>query len=322
MKSRNPFVWGAVCAALVLTATTSTVRGQRSQPQRQVQGQNETPFNVGGHEWASKQAFVEHGGRCSTRNVGPDEEREIDQIVADFINRRGGGDPFASLSGGVIDVYFHVINKGTGIANGNVPDSQITAQINVLNNAFGGWGWSFRLVATDRTTNATWYTMGPGSSAETQAKNALRRGTADDLNIYSANPGGGYLGWATFPQSYASDPKDDGIVVLFSSLPGGSADPYNEGDTATHEVGHWLGLFHTFQGGCAKKPSGGDAVSDTSPERSPAYGCPVGRDTCRGDGPDPIENFMDYTDDDCMDEFTAGQDARMDALFTAYRQGK
>jgi hypothetical protein len=322
MNLKNPLLWGAVCTALALTATTSTVRGQKGQAQRQAQGQNETPFSIAGHEWKNKQAFVDHGGRCSTRNVGPDEEREIDQIVADFIRRRGGGDPFANVTGGTINVYFHVINKGSGFSNGDVPGSMISAQISVLNNAFGAWGWSFNLVSVSRTTNATWYTMGPGSNAETQAKFALRQGTADDLNIYTANPGGGLLGWATFPQNYNSDPKDDGVVVLFSSLPDGGAEPYDEGDTATHEVGHWMGLFHTFQGGCAKKATAGDQVSDTPAERSPAYGCPVGRDSCKGGGLDPIENFMDYTDDACMFEFTPGQDARMDALFTTYRQGK
>jgi hypothetical protein len=235
----------------------------------------------------------------------------------------GGGGGGTVVKGGVINVYFHVINNGTSLAAGNIPDSQIAAQMDVLNAAYAGTGWSFILVGTDRTTNATWYTMTPGSTAEAQAKNALRQGSADDLNVYTANIGGGLLGWATFPSNYASKPKDDGVVVLFSSLPGGTAAPYNLGDTATHEVGHWMGLYHTFQGGCARQTSGGDIVADTAAEKSPAYGCPVGRDSCATlPDVDPIYNFMDYTDDACMVEFTPGQDTRIDSVFSAYRFGK
>jgi pregnancy-associated plasma protein-A len=252
--------------------------------------------------------------KCGTRDL---DEATV-AAIEDYTRRTLQLSPLPAVTGGVIDVYWHTITNTSG--QGALSSQAINAQMNVLNSAYAASGWSFRLVATDTTANNSWFTMGSGSTAETQAKSALRRGTADDLNIYTANLGGGLLGWATFPSSYSSRPKDDGVVILYSSLPGGSAAPYNEGDTATHEVGHWMGLYHTFQGGCNGQ---GDSVSDTPAERSPAYGCPAGRDSCRNKpGLDPIENFMDYTDDDCMDRFTAGQDGRMDTQFTTYRFGK
>ena len=257
--------------------------------------------------------------RYCPMNPTAEEQRSID---ADFNFRRSvlGAAAEASVTGGTINVYVHVIRTSAGA--GAPTSAQMNNQISVLNAAYGKWGWSFNVVSTDYTNNSTWYTATNGTTAERDMKNALRQGTADDLNVYYNNMGGGLLGWATFPSSYTSQPNMDGVVVLSASLPGGSASPYNLGDTATHEVGHWMGLYHTFQGGCS---GSGDSVSDTPAERSPAYGCPTGRDSCAGKrypGLDPISNFMDYTDDACMNTFSAGQDTRMDSMFSTYRFGK
>jgi hypothetical protein len=250
---------------------------------------------------------------CSFIEPTDSQKEQIEEYVA----ANGHNVSFAGTV--TIPVWVHVIRNSTG-TQGNVTDAVIAEQIAVLNDSYDGstggvdTGFRFSLAGITRTNNSTWFAM--GSSGEAAAKAALRVGGAETLNIYTANPGGGLLGWATFPSWYSSDPDDDGVVVLYSSLPGGSAAPYNEGDTATHEVGHWLGLYHTFQGGCSKN---NDYVADTAREKSAAFGCPVGRNTCAQAGVDPIENFMDYTDDDCMFEFTSGQAARMSSLYAAYR---
>lgn len=244
---------------------------------------------------------------------------------------------FLAVGSVAIPVYFHVINRGAGIANGDVPESMLDAQINVLNDAYsgltGGDNTPFRFVkaGVTRTTNESWFLMprpsdnGTRSAAEIQAKTALHQGGAISLNIYTAlpstvAPNEVILGWATFPEDYAEDSiasSMDGVVLRHATLPGGSEFGFNEGDTATHEVGHWLGLYHTFQNGCT---STGDFVNDTPAEFSGASGCPTGRDSCTSfPGVDPIENFMDYSDDSCMFKFTPGQSTRMDSMYYSFR---
>src|SRR4051812_29289563 len=151
--------------------------------------------------------------RCGTRVVGDDEMRAVSDKLAAAKRPGGGGGGGGLPAGGVvIPVYFHVINKGPSLAEGNVPDSMIAAQLQVLNAAYASSGLSFALVSTDRTTNAAWFDgLVPGSAAETQMKTALRTGGKNALNLYSANIGNDLLGWATFPQDYASSPSKDGV---------------------------------------------------------------------------------------------------------------
>jgi hypothetical protein len=216
-----------------------------------------------------------------------------------------------------INTYVHVIHDG-GV--GKVTQAQVDAQIAALNQGYSAFGFQFVLAGIDFTDNHNWYE----AKSEKQWKAALRQGTGDDLNLYT-NEGKGLLGWSYFPSGYAKQPVLDGVVVAWGTLPGanqpGVSDipgyDYNEGDTATHEIGHWLGLYHTFQSGCS---GDGDFVTDTNKEQGPNYDC-TPLSTCN-DGADPIHNFMDYGDDVCLTEFTAGQTARMQSQWATYRAGK
>jgi Pregnancy-associated plasma protein-A len=279
---------------------------------------------------AAKALAAKERQHCGTRDIDETIATQYEAALDEFNARRNPGQ--IRRSGAVtIGVYFHVINKGKGLANGDVTIKMLRDQIDVLNAAYAGTDpaagataantpFRFALVGVDRTTNADWFNAGIDSAAEREMKTALHVGGANTLNFYVTNAGGNLLGWATFPFWYEADPTQDGVVVLYSSLPGGNCcEPrtYNQGDTGTHEVGHWLGLFHTFQGGCAAVYN--DFVADTPSERKPAFGCPVGLDSCPGAGLDPIENFMDYSEDSCMYQFTSGQSARMEGLSLQYR---
>ena len=239
--------------------------------------------------------------RCGVRDLSMEEVRRV-ELEADRIFEREG---YAHRVGDevVIPVAWHVINKGESRADGNMPDEMIEASIDVLNDAYADMNITFVLDSVDRTTDRGWYTMAPGTPAERQAKTALTVDAKTHFNVYSASPGLGLLGWATFPWSLRFNTAMDGVVILNESMPGGTVNNYDEGDTLTHEAGHWLGLYHTFQGGCTD----GDGVADTPAEGTSTSGCPLNKDTCVGGGPDPINNFMDYSYDSGMFEFTPGQ---------------
>jgi hypothetical protein len=219
-----------------------------------------------------------------------------------------------------LNVIFHVIAKDNTFQGGNILDAQIQKQIQVLNQDFAQTGITYRLVAIDRTINPNWFDIAANGAPQRQMKQTLRKGSVADLNIYSVGSimdGDQPLrGYATFPWDYQSNPSVDGVVVVFSSLPGGSLKPYDLGHTTTHEVGHWVGLYHPFQGGCTPP---GDYVEDTPYEASASFGCQNGRDSCTLPGTDPIHNFMDYSDDTCVNQFTRGQYLRLAAAMRQFR---
>jgi hypothetical protein len=290
-------------------------------PAQNADGQS-APFVVDGVEYVDETTAMKHEPKCGTPDLDEYEMKLVEERFLAELYESGSVGAMSITNPVSITVNFHVIRDDAGA--GNVTDTQINNQMTVLNNAYSGKGFTFVKGTVDRWNYSPWYTVQPGTTAERDMKyyftDSARFPGNDSryvLNVYSLKPGGGLLGWATFPWDRASNPRMDGVVLLNGSFPGGTTTNYNAGDTGTHEVGHWLGLYHTFQGGC----SGGDSVSDTAPEASPASGCPTGRDTCAGGGVDPIDNFMDYSYDSCMYKFTSGQANRMVSMASTYRPG-
>jgi hypothetical protein len=237
-----------------------------------------------------------------------------------------------------IPVYFHIIQDTNG--NGYVDGATLDAQINVLNNAFNGAAtganvrFFFWTAGVTRTTRDDWFEMEfinkqQESGAEHEAKRVLHQGGANALNFYTARgstppQGSPYrIGWGWLAEDYASNSCRDGVVVPFTTLPGVDGNPnnpFNAGDLPVHEVGHWLGLLHTFGDSCTQAD---DKVDDTPVHLNQFVGqCPaLSTDTCPASpGTDPIHNYMTDYSDECKSEFTRGQFERMGDQYITYRQ--
>jgi len=221
-----------------------------------------------------------------------------------------------------LDIYFHIVYANETMPGGYVSDERIRDQVDVMNRDYNATGVQWNLKSISRIKNADWFhNIAPDSKGETAMKGAYRKGTQSDLNVYTlgfANEeSSGLLGIATFPMDFASAPKLDGVMLLHSTIPGSQSRQFSLGRTLVHESGHWTGLYHTFQGGC---DSPGDEIDDTPPQATPSKGCPVNVKTCPGTpGMDPVRNFMDYSDDACMDNFTPDQAKRIKDQLVTYR---
>lgn len=288
-------------------------------------GPSASPLRGRGDDCAHPEARLRTGAHGRERNdLTPAQAATVEQRLNELLDGLGlgrdGQSDGADLRAAAqitVPVYFHVIHDG---AKGNASTAEIKRQISTMNASYGGRNGgantqvSFTLREISRSDNAAWF-QDP-ERYEGTYKPQLHKGGKGTLNLYSTYIGGDLLGWSTFPWKYKADPKMDGVTIHYGSMPGGYIENFNKGFSATHEVGHWLGLYHTFQDGCSGK---GDRVSDTPAERDPSNGCPSNKDTCPSPGADPVHNYMDYSYDTCMTSFTAGQGARMHKVWKAYR---
>ncbi|KAA1428901.1 zinc metalloprotease [Nocardioides antri] len=261
-------------------------------------------------------ASARGGHGADHREVSAKEQRAIARETKARLRAKGVTRAELKSRSVSVPVYVHVMAASDG--TGDVTDAQIQAQIDVLNTTFAGGesanaadtGFSFTLAGTDRYYNDAWHK----DHSSSKYRKETRQGGAGALNMWLVDFK--YLGIATFPWDYQRNGAIDGIRVHWDSLPGGGIANYNEGETATHEAGHWFGLYHTFQGGCTEL---NDEVHDTPAQGSPTNGCPIGRDSCALPGLDPIHNYMDYSYDSCYTEFTPGQGTRAQSMWAAYR---
>ena len=286
---------------------------------------------------------MQHLDEIRERDPGVDNRMDVENLdIKHWIsNNTSSSKSMPNLI--TIPVVVHVIYKNS---SQNISDAQIFSQIDILNedfrmnnsdassvpSAFAGVAADceieFCLAVRDPNGNVTTgitrtYTTTSSFSGYTSMKYSSTGGqdawnTSDYLNIWVCNLASGLLGFATFPGGNSST---DGVVCDYAYFgnTGTATSPYDLGRTATHEVGHWLNLYHIW----GDSYCGNDYVSDTPKHEESNYGCPSypHASSCSGTGSsgEMFMNYMDYTNDACMFMFSTGQKNRMRATLNSSR---
>jgi hypothetical protein len=169
-----------------------------------------------------------------------DEQNEVaESFMVEESHARALGLSARATTSITIKVYWHVLATSSSVSGGYLTQATLNSQLAVLNKAYAPHSISFVQAGADWTINSNY----ANDRSELAMKKALRKGTYADLNVYFM-PGTQYLGYAYFPTTVTTGSNNfylDGVVILSTTVPGGSATGYNLGHTATHEIGHWLG---------------------------------------------------------------------------------
>lgn len=319
-------------AAIVLSAATATAAGSRVEPAITIEGNAYRTWN----DYYTSDYFVATGKRCGKPPTVVDASRAADPSDCTVTSTNPSED-YETVDIYEIPVVVHIIEHTNG--DGQISDALVQSQIDVLNEDFralpgtpGANGFDvgirFVLASTDpmgnptngitRSVNNTWF------NDNGSYWNTLAWDTSVYMNVYTNNAGGN-LGYVPdLPQGAGAGRAMDRVVILWSAFGRDAAGgpPFDQGRTLTHEVGHYLGLEHTFNGGCGASTTpgcytDGDLICDTNPEQSDTSGCPGSKTSCGSS--DPIDNYMDYSDDTCMELFTREQSRRMRCSLLNYR---
>ncbi|KAL0956985.1 hypothetical protein HGRIS_003086 [Hohenbuehelia grisea] len=251
-------------------------------------------------------------------HVAPRYMRPYNESEMQHIWRRDGTEQPAA--GAKIRIHWMAVSQDDSIGGGNVPDEVINKQIELLNSDYAPTGFQFELTKIERVVNPNIFSVNALSGQpEVQLKSTIPTRDITLLKIWSMRPPNG-MSYSHFPDEYASTPELDGVMYNVQSLEGGQP-----AHLLSHEVGHWTGLYHTFQGGC-NDAGGGDQVADTPPHNNPMemgggnyMQCQSAVSTCNNGANDPNDNFMNYQNDQCRTQFSAGQIARMHTIMKQYR---